>query len=47
MSDNIYPMDVGKTFVESREERKEKSISKFFFITSYFLNTQSLSRAGT
>ena len=34
MSDNIDPMNMGKTFVE----RNEKRIN---FITSYFLNTQT------
>ena len=34
MSDNIYPMNMGKTFVE----RNEKIIN---LITSYFLNTQT------
>ena len=37
MLDIIDPMNVGKTFVERNERRKFQR----FFITSYFLNTQT------
>ena len=35
MSDNIYPMNMGKTFVDTNERRIN-------FITSYFLDTQTI-----
>ena len=37
MLDIVDPMNVGKTFVERNERRKFQR----FFITSYFLNTQT------
>ena len=44
MLDNIDPMNVGKTFVQ----RNERTKFLRFFITSYFLNTQTtVKKAGT
>ena len=42
MLDIIDPMNVGKTFVERNERRKFQR----FFITSYFLNTQTTVARG-